>query len=244
MNCHEFREKIDDYLDFSRQEKASGDIVRHLEHCEACREYLSASKMAHITLFRSLNAAYENNCLPQGFADRLVANVKEHKNAGNAILRLARWPFVAAAVVLVAGFVSAAIGVVNAINLNTGTVCVIEDKKTTEAVSTEGSISGLSGNGVSADALVAKPETAVRKRTASVYSAIETDSLCASLSSASNEEMGLKQMRFENVPPPYGAASSVATSCIELEARSVVRRPTNIIPLRILPCKGLYIVVS
>ena len=48
----------------------------------------------------------------------------------------------------------------------------------------------------------------------------------------------------ETVNPPPGAASSLATDCIELDARTFTRRATNAMPLRITPRSGLYIIVS
>ena len=48
---------------------------------------------------------------------------------------------------------------------------------------------------------------------------------------------------FEAVDPPYGAASSVATSCIELDARAIVCRETNVISLYTCPRTGVTIIV-
>jgi predicted anti-sigma-YlaC factor YlaD len=70
---------VDDYLDFSRTESPPGKIVRHLEHCASCREYLEKSKSVHIALFRGLNDAYETDRLPDGFADRLASAVAEKR---------------------------------------------------------------------------------------------------------------------------------------------------------------------
>ena len=48
---------------------------------------------------------------------------------------------------------------------------------------------------------------------------------------------------YEAVEPPYGAASSIATEYIELDARAVMSRDTNVISLYTCPRGGVTIIV-
>lgn len=250
MNCQEYREIVDDYLDFSRAECPPGKIVRHLEHCASCREYLEKSKSVHIALFRGLNDAYEADRLPDGFADRLVAAVAEKRGGVLPKFRLPRWPLVASVASVVAGFVLAAAvamdsakdGCADGMSDNdengaAASSVVSQERMPGFAVYSSGSApNGLDGN---SDWDRTEQERAVIAPDA--VSPVEETGFGNAAESGAGVRSGVG---FETVEPPPGAASSLATDCIELDARAFTRRATNVVPLRITPRRGLYVIVS
>lgn len=250
MNCQEYREMVDDYLDFSRTESPPGKIVRHLEHCASCREYLEKSKSVHIALFRGLNDAYETDRLPDGFADRLASAVAGKRGGVLPGLRLPRWPLVASIAAAVAGFVFAATVAVDAAK-GGGESGIFDNAKNGAAESSVASAGrtvgsavcfsgsaqyGLDGN----SALNRETRERIMSASGAASQADETGTGNAAGSGAGGHPGG----GSETVTPPPGAASSLATDCIELDARAFTRRATNAMPLRITPRSGLYIIVS
>jgi hypothetical protein len=242
---------VDDYLDFSRTESPPGKIVRHLEHCASCREYLEKSKSVHIALFRGLNDAYEADRLPDGFADRLASAVAEKRGGVPPGFRLPRWLYVASIAAVVAGFVFAATVAVESAKDGGGEPGLCDSAKNGEATSSVASAGrtvgsavcfsgsaqyGLDGN----SALNRETRERIASASGAASQADETGTGNAAGSGAGVHPGG----GSETVTPPPGAASSLATDCIELDARTFTSRATNAMPLRITPRSGLYIIVS
>ena len=249
MNCQEYREMVDDYLDFSRTESPPGKIVRHLEHCASCREYLEKSKLVHIALFRGLNDAYEADRLPDGFADRLASAVAEKRGGVPPGFRLPRWLYVASIAAVVAGFVFAATVAVESAKDGGGEPGLCDSAKSGETASsaispgrTSGSAVYFSGpalNGFDGNSSYDRTEQERTVTALGAVSSVEETDFSNAAGSGVRSGAG-----FETVNPPPGAASSLATDCIELDARTFTRRATNAMPLRITPRSGLYIIVS
>ena len=108
MNCQEYRNIIEDSLDFSRLESPPGIVLRHLDHCKECREHLAACSMSHVALFRVFNEAYSSARLPCDFADRLVTSVRRQRRWIPFMGRLQRRAVAAAVLVLLLCFALAA----------------------------------------------------------------------------------------------------------------------------------------
>ena len=110
MNCREYRELIDDALDTSLKGGLEQCVKRHLEHCTVCQDYYERRRQEHITLFTVLNAAYADAHLPDGFADRVVAEMAAKRLVRRRAFfsRMPRWALIAASLVVIVGFVFAA----------------------------------------------------------------------------------------------------------------------------------------
>ena len=110
MNCQEYKGMIEDALDISINGELEANVRRHLDHCVECREYLAMRRQEHAAFFAGVNAAYSHlRQPPADFADRVVREVAAQRNArrGWRRLSLPRWAFIAASVVVMAGFVFA-----------------------------------------------------------------------------------------------------------------------------------------
>ena len=110
MNCQEYKEMIEDALDVSLQGELKANVRRHLEHCSECRDYLARRRREHAALFTGVNAAYSHlRRPPADFAERIVREVALRRAARRGWRRfsLPRWAFVAASLVVAAGFVFA-----------------------------------------------------------------------------------------------------------------------------------------
>ena len=117
MNCREYRELIDDSLDTSLKGALEQRVRRHLDHCEACQEYYEHCRREHIALFTILNTAYADVHLPDGFADRVAAEMAAERIARRRtfLARVPRWALIAASLVAMVGFVFAAMVVMDVV---------------------------------------------------------------------------------------------------------------------------------
>ena len=117
MNCQEYKSMIEDALDVSLRGELKTSVLRHLEHCPECRAYYAWRKREHSQLFSRVNAAYAHSRPPPAdFADRVVREVAARRAARRGWWRfsLPRWALVAAVLAVVAGFVFAAVEVIEA----------------------------------------------------------------------------------------------------------------------------------
>ncbi|MBR2838361.1 MAG: DNRLRE domain-containing protein [Kiritimatiellae bacterium] len=107
MNCQECEALFDDMLDRKVCEPLRRRMDLHLTRCGCCRDALERRRRNHVLLFRTLNSPKCTMHLPDGFADRLVAECNRPQSRWGR-LALPRWALVAASLVVVAGFVFAA----------------------------------------------------------------------------------------------------------------------------------------
>lgn len=114
MNCKEYRELIEDALDVSLHGEPERRVRLHLEHCEECRAYLETRRAEHTALFTKINASCADLHLPDGFADRLAASIRARRAVRRRWRRfsLPKWALIAASLAVMAGFVFAAVVVV------------------------------------------------------------------------------------------------------------------------------------
>ena len=114
MNCQEYRELIEDALDTSLRGDPERRVKLHLEHCEACRDYMERRRAEHVSMFTKINAACAGLHLPEDFADRLAASIRARRAARRRWRRfsLPKWALIAASLAVMAGFVFAAVVIV------------------------------------------------------------------------------------------------------------------------------------
>ena len=251
MNCQEYREMIEDSLDFSRAESPPGPVLRHLEHCTACREHLAECREAHVVLFRSLNEAYASFHLPDGFADRLVETTCMRRGVLTK-LRLPRWAVVAASMAIVAGVVFAAAVVVGDSRIGVLGMPFGENDLVSPVAASENGVSdGGSANVPQGQTVLPQTQEEEKMKSIGKSSAVLAAAMLAAgspspaaVGSGSPDAAALRSSSaYEPVEPPYGAVSSVATEYIELDARAITCKATDYIPLYTCPRSGILILV-
>jgi hypothetical protein len=107
MNCQECESLFDEMIDRRVEEPTRQRMELHLSRCGTCRSRLEHRKKSHTLMFRALNAAEVRLHLPNGFADRLVAECRSQPKR-SFFPALPRWALIAASLVIIAGFVFAA----------------------------------------------------------------------------------------------------------------------------------------
>ena len=107
MNCQECESLFDEMIDRRVKEPTRQRMELHLSRCVVCRDKLSDRKRIHTLMFRALNGADVRLHLPNGFADRLVAECRSQPKR-SFFPALPRWALIAASLAIVAGFVFAA----------------------------------------------------------------------------------------------------------------------------------------
>jgi anti-sigma factor RsiW len=85
MQCRDFRELADTYLDEELLVETSHEVLRHLEQCPGCRRELAARRELRGQMRRGFNEAPEYH-LPPGFETRLRANLREKAQPRRAFL--------------------------------------------------------------------------------------------------------------------------------------------------------------
>ena len=145
MNCQEYKGMIEDALDVSLHGELKTNVLRHLEHCPECREYYAWRRQEHSDLFLSVNTAY--SCPrppPADFTERVLREVAAQRSTKNVWRRLSmpRWALIAASLVIIAGFVFAAMVASGAFgDVETETAeseGAVETTETTETAETTG----------------------------------------------------------------------------------------------------------
>ena len=110
MNCQECRDLFEDMLDRRVDESLRKRMDIHLLRCCDCRSELERRHAAHTRIFRALNSAKGSLRLPEGFADRLVAECRRRPQPWwRRVAALPRWALVAASLAVMAGFVFASV---------------------------------------------------------------------------------------------------------------------------------------
>ena len=110
MNCQECRDLFEDMLDRRVDESLRKRMDIHLFRCCDCRSELERQRTAHTKVFRALNSANGALRLPEGFADRLVAECRRRPLPWwRRVASLPRWALVAASLAVMAGFVFASV---------------------------------------------------------------------------------------------------------------------------------------
>ena len=253
MNCQEYKGMIEDALDISLNGEIEANIRRHLDHCPECREYLAMRRQEHAAFFAGVNAAYSHlRSPPEDLADRVVREVAVQRSARRGWRRfsLPRWALIAASVAVMAGFVFAATVVVDGLR---GEEAANQEGE----AANQGDVVANQGAETAGCAPLGAPQTGIQLETnqkgevpmikAKAAAAALTATLAAGAiplaESANSGAVMATSASFEAVDPPYGAASSVATSCIELDARAIVCRETNVISLYTCPRTGVTIIV-
>lgn len=107
MNCQECESLFDEMIDRRVKEPMRQRMELHLSRCGTCRSRLEHRKKSHTLMFRALNAAEVRLHLPNGFADRLVAECRIQPKR-SFFPALPRWALIAASLAIIAGFVFAA----------------------------------------------------------------------------------------------------------------------------------------
>ena len=116
MNCQECESLFDEMIDRRVEEPTRQRMELHLSRCVVCRDKLADRKRIHTLMFRALNGDNVRLHLPNGFADRLVAECRSQPKR-SFIPALPRWALIAASLAIVAGFVFATV-VVGRVVLN------------------------------------------------------------------------------------------------------------------------------
>ena len=107
MNCQECESLFDEMIDRRVEEPTRQRMELHLSRCVICRDKLADRKRIHTLMFRALNGDNVRLHLPNGFADRLVAECRSQPKR-SFLPTLPRWALIAASLAIVAGFVFAA----------------------------------------------------------------------------------------------------------------------------------------
>ena len=107
MNCQECESLFDEMIDRRVEEPTRQRMELHLSRCVICRDKLADRKRIHTLMFRALNGDNVRLHLPNGFADRLVAECRSQPKR-SFFPALPRWALIAASLAIVAGFVFAA----------------------------------------------------------------------------------------------------------------------------------------
>ena len=107
MNCQECESLFDEMIDRRVEEPTRQRMELHLSRCAICRDKLEYRKRGHTLMFRALNGTDVRLHLPNGFADRLVAECRIQPKR-SFFPALPRWALIAASLAIVAGFVFAA----------------------------------------------------------------------------------------------------------------------------------------
>jgi anti-sigma factor RsiW len=118
MNCQECERLFDEMIDRRVEEPTRQRMELHLSRCGICRSRLEHRKKSHTLMFRALNAADVRLHLPNGFADRLVAECRSQPKR-SFFPALPRWALIAASLAIIAGFVFAANVVIDAVTTTT-----------------------------------------------------------------------------------------------------------------------------
>ncbi len=116
MNCQECESLFDEMIDRRVEEPTRQRMELHLSRCVVCRDKLADRKRIHTLMFRALNGDNVRLHLPNGFADRLVAECRSQPKR-SFFPALPRWALIAASLAIVAGFVFATV-VVGRVVLN------------------------------------------------------------------------------------------------------------------------------
>ena len=114
MNCQECESLFDEMVDRRVEEPTRQRMELHLSRCVICRDKLADRKRIHTLIFRALNGDNVRLHLPNGFADRLVAECRSQPKR-SFFPALPRWALIAASLAIVAGFVFAAAAVGRAV---------------------------------------------------------------------------------------------------------------------------------
>ena len=177
-----------------------------------------------------LDAAYASDHLPQDFSDRLAAAIATR---GRARARTRRWVALAALVALGAGVAFAASVAADAFSESDATPLGAS------AAAYE------AGGATAAQGAPATPGTA--SLAGASDSGATTDGPAARRhpiqSGAAGGGGALSVASCVPVEPPYGAASSVATEYMELDARAMTWRETSAISLYTSPYGGVTILI-
>ena len=107
MNCQECESLFDEMIDRRVEKTTRQSMELHLSRCVICRDKLEHRKRIHTLMFRALNGDNVRLHLPNGFADRLVAECRSQPKR-SFFPALPRWALIAASLAIVAGFVFAA----------------------------------------------------------------------------------------------------------------------------------------
>ena len=107
MNCQECESLFDEMIDRRVEEPTRQRMELHLSRCVICRDKLADRKRIHTLIFRALNGDNVRLHLPNGFADRLVAECRIQPKRP-FFPALPRWALIAASLAIIAGFVFAA----------------------------------------------------------------------------------------------------------------------------------------
>ena len=107
MNCQECESLFDEMIDRRVEEPTRQRMELHLSRCVICRDKLADRKRIHTLMFRALNGDNVRLHLPNGFADRLVAECRSQPKR-SFFPALPRWALIAASLAIIAGFVFAA----------------------------------------------------------------------------------------------------------------------------------------
>ena len=107
MNCQECESLFDEMIDRRVEETTRQRMELHLSRCGTCRSRLEHRERSHTLMFRALNGADVRLHLPNGFADRLVAECRIQPKRP-FFPALPRWALIAASRAIIAGFVFAA----------------------------------------------------------------------------------------------------------------------------------------
>ena len=112
MNCQECESLFDDMIDRRVKEPMRQRMELHLSRCGHCRSVLERRRKSHALMFQALNGAVGDMHLPKDFADRLVAECRRRPKW--SLPALPKWALIAASLVIMAGFVFAAVEVIEA----------------------------------------------------------------------------------------------------------------------------------
>ena len=145
MNCQECESLFDEMIDRRVKEPKRQRMELHLSRCGTCRDRLEHRKRSHTLMFRALNGADMRLHLPNGFADRLVAECRSQTKR-SFFPAVPRWALIAASLAIIAGFVFAAAVVGDAGTESeggAGTAGTTETAETAETAPTSTSDSAL-----------------------------------------------------------------------------------------------------
>jgi hypothetical protein len=103
MQCREFRELADAYLDEELLVETAHEVLRHLEQCSGCRRELSARREQRSQLRRVFNHAAQHQP-PPGWETRLRARLREQAHPRRAIFGFPLAPLALSACLLLTVF--------------------------------------------------------------------------------------------------------------------------------------------
>lgn len=104
MNCQEARELVEESIDNSLTGGTRRLLELHLQRCPSCRERFEAERREHVLWFRLSNDVSDIPPPTPGFDERLLAELAG--DGWRRRFRLPRWARIAAALALIASFVS------------------------------------------------------------------------------------------------------------------------------------------